>query len=78
MSQSPVLKELLLNIRQHPGFEELKSVVEKPRVRPFRASEADQVEKARAQWIFDSGRLAGHDAWLRMLTGEVQEETSND
>lgn len=66
---SPELIGFLIELRQHPVFPQLTKAVETPRVRPYKSAEADQVEKARAQWIFESGQLKQHDAWLGVLTG---------
>lgn len=63
------LHSFLIELRQHPLFPMLLAEVEKPKLRPYKASEADQVERARAQWIFESGQLKQHDAWLAVLTG---------
>jgi hypothetical protein len=71
---SIALKELLHGIRQHPGFKELLSTVEKPRIRPYQKKEADQIEVSRAQWIYESGQLAQHERWIAVLTG-TQETT---
>lgn len=63
------LQSFLIELRQHPLFPQLIAEVEKPRLRPYKATEADQVERARAQWIFESGQLKQHEAWLGVLTG---------
>lgn len=69
------LKEFLAFIRSNPNFPELLKVVETPKITPFKASEADQSEKARAKWIFESGKLHQHQAWLTLLTGKSQENS---
>lgn len=71
---SPALKEFLIFIRGNPVFPELLKAVEPPRITPFRASEADQSEKARAKWIHESGKLDNHHKWLSMLTGKPSEQ----
>ena len=63
------LRAFLIELRQHPLFPQLINAVEVPRLRPYKSAEADQVEKARAQWIFESGQLKQHEAWLGVLTG---------
>lgn len=68
---SPVLKSLLVDIRQHPAFPELLTLVDKPIVPRFKASEAENVETARAKWIHRSGQRDQHDQWLYALTGDV-------
>ena len=78
---NPVLKELLLLIRQHDGYRLLLEGVDKPTIRPFVKSRAANVEQARSEWIFESGQMANHEAWLGFLSGtiphngEVNEET---
>lgn len=72
---SAELRAFLADLRQHPLFPQLLKAVERPRLRPFKPVEADQVEKARAQWIFESGQLKQHDAWLGVLTGTDPSET---
>lgn len=69
---SPALKSFLEDLRQHPLFPELIRAVEAPQLPQFRISEAEQVERARAKWIFESGRKAQHDAWMRVLTGKSE------
>ena len=71
---NPVLKEYLDHIRAHPIFPELLKAVEKPKISPFRSSEADQSEKARAKWIFESGKKHQHDQWVAFLSGKTSEE----
>lgn len=63
------LAAFLTELRQHPLFPQLIAAVETPRLRPYKSAEADQIEKARAQWIFESGQLKQHEAWLGVLTG---------
>ena len=70
---TPVLKELLVIIRQHEGFRELLKSVEKPSIRPFMKSRAAQVEQARSEWIHDSGRQEQHEKWLQFLSGSIPE-----
>ena len=70
---SAVLKSLLLHIRQHEGYRELLTSVEKPTIRPFVKSKAANVEQSRSEWIFDSGRQEQHEKWLQFLSGEVPE-----
>jgi hypothetical protein len=71
---SAVLQSLLLNIRQHEGFPELLKAMEPSPLRPFRLTQADQVEKARAQWIYESGKIAQHETALAILTGKTPSE----
>lgn len=72
---SPALKSLLFSIRQHAAFEEFKSAVEAPAIKPYRPKDAAQIEHSRAQWIYESGQLAQHERWLVFLTGN---EETND
>jgi hypothetical protein len=74
MKPSPAVTDLLIHFRGHPAFQELLKSVERPKVSPFRLSEAEQSEKARAKWIYESGKLAGHNAWLGILTGQPSEQ----
>ena len=68
---NPLLKELLLLIRQHEGYRHLLNSVEKPTIRPFVKSRAANVEQARSEWIFESGQMAQHERWLQILSGTV-------
>lgn len=74
---NPALKEFLSFIRSNPNFPELIKAVERPRVSPFRMSEAEQSEKARAKWIFESGKLHQHNAWLALLEGKPTSDTED-
>lgn len=64
-------KAWLIDIRQHPLFPELLKAVPAPKIRRFRKSEAAEAEKARAEWIYLSGKCDQHDAWLALLTGQA-------
>ena len=68
---SEVLDSLLLTIRQHEGYRELLTTVERPRIRPFVKSKSANVEQSRSEWIFQSGQLEQHERWLQMLSGTV-------
>ena len=67
----PAVQSFLLDIRQHPMFPLLLRSMEQPKIPRFRSSQAEQVEKARAEWIYQSGRKDQHDRWIHFLTGEV-------
>lgn len=71
--QSPLLKALLLDLRQHPHFPLLLEAIPKPALPRFKISQAQEVEKARANWIYRSGQADQHEMWLALLTGETQE-----
>lgn len=68
------LRAFLSDLRQHPLFPQLLAAVEQPRVRPYRPTQASEIERARAQWIYESGQLAQHNAWLAILTGNNPSE----
>ena len=68
---SEALKQLMAIVREHPAFPELVAHMPKPLLPEFKASEAGDAEKARAKWIFQSGRRTQHDAFMFFLTGEV-------
>lgn len=68
---SPALQSLLLDIRQHPAFEEMKRAVEMPRLPRYRPSKSENMGVMGAKTIFESGRLAQHEAWLIFLTGSA-------
>lgn len=68
MKNSAALDALLVMMREHPGFPELLRSVDAPKVPRFKRSQANDAEKARAEWIYVSGRLSQHEAWLAMLT----------
>ena len=72
------LKAFLIDLRQHPMFPVLLKAMEKPRLPRFRASQADQVEKARAQWIYQSGRFDEHNTWVHFLSGAVPPQGDNE
>lgn len=78
---SSVLDSLLLYIRQHDGYREFLTAVERPRIRPFVKSKSANVEQSRSEWIFESGQLEQHERWLAFVSGtipqdgEVTEET---
>jgi hypothetical protein len=72
--QSSTLSLLLDQVRQHPAFPELLKAVQAPALPQFRASQAAEVEKARAEWIFSSGKKQQHDMWLALLTGKPPKE----
>lgn len=65
------VKALLIDIRQHPAFRDLLKSVEAPQITQFRLKDAEQIETARAKWIYQSGRKDQHEAWLHLLTGEA-------
>lgn len=73
---SPELESLLTSIRQSDAFEELLALVETPDLKPFNPKRADDIETARATWIYASGRLKQHEQWLLALRGQAtsQEE----
>lgn len=71
------VKDFLNAMRSHPSFNEFLKVVERPVIHPFRVSEAEQSEKARAKWIFESGKLHQHQAWLTLLTGKTTSDQEN-
>lgn len=72
---SPLVKALLLDLRQHQHFPLLVEALkqERPRLKRFKVSQAQEAEKARAEWIYLSGQADQHDKWLSLLTGEQQE-----
>ena len=74
---NPAVRQLLEQLRSNPAFPLLLKEVERPKISPFRHSEADQSEKARARWIFESGKLHQHEAWLALLTGKPTSEQEN-
>jgi hypothetical protein len=71
---TPMLREFLFNIRSHAAFNELVSIIPKPRIHTFRLSDADKSETARSRWIYESGQLDQHKEWLSLLTGETKEK----
>lgn len=71
---SAVLDSLLLMLRQHEGYREFLSAVERPRIRPFVKSKAANVEQSRSEWVFESGQLMQHETWLQFLSGTVPQD----
>ena len=67
----PALKAFILDLRQHSMFPLLIKAMESPSIPRFRASQANDVERARAQWIYQSGKKDQHDAVIHFLTGEI-------
>jgi hypothetical protein len=76
MSINPMAAALLADLRQAQGFLELLKALETPRLPRFKASQAQEAEKARATWIYESGRLDQHERWLAFLTGKHGETSS--
>ena len=74
MNESPALKSLLFDLRQHAAFEEFKKAVEAPKLPRFRPSKNDTLETMGAKTVYESGRLAQHEAWLIFLTGSPTSE----
>ena len=70
-TQSPALKSLLLDLRQHPAFPEFLKAVEAPRLPRYRPSMDYRQEKFSADTIYHSGKRDQHDMWLGFLTGEA-------
>jgi hypothetical protein len=68
---SDALASLINDLRQHPAFPDLIAAIPAPTIPRFRVSQAAEVEKARAAWIFESGKQAQHDLWLTILTGKT-------
>lgn len=66
------LEDLLFAIRQHPAFQQLLAKVERPNVKPYRPADAAQIERSRADWIYQSGQLDQHKRWLVLLTGNEE------
>lgn len=67
---SPALQDLLANIRQHPGFSDLLKIMDPPEIPRFKRSQAADVEKARADWIYQSGRRDQFDQTVVLLSGQ--------
>jgi hypothetical protein len=67
-----MIEDLLFLIRQHPAFGLLLKKAEAPILKPYRPSDAAQVEKSRADWIYQSGQLDQHKRWLAVLTGNSE------
>ena len=66
------LQDLLFLIRQHPAFPLLAKAVEPPGIKPYRPSDAAQIEKSRADWIYQSGQADQHNRWLVFLAGKPE------
>jgi hypothetical protein len=71
--QSQMLIAMLRDLRQHPAYPELLKALPRPQLRRFRISQAQEAEKARAEWIYLSGQAEQHDKWLALLTGQAPE-----
>ena len=71
--QSSTLAHLLETLRQHPGLPELLQAIPEPQLPRYKTSQAEQVEAARAKWIYESGRIANHEQWVGFLTGKYEE-----
>ena len=71
---SSTLAALLGDLRHHPAFPELIKAIPEPPLQPFKISEASEVEKARARWIYESGRRAHYDYVMTLLTGQTRED----
>ena len=65
---SKTLEELLLTIRQHPGFKEMLAAIEPPDAKPYRPGQDTMAQYA--DYIFRSGRRLQNDIWRQFLIGE--------
>lgn len=70
---SPELKTLLVDIRQHAAFPELRKLAGEfaPRLKRYRPSQPDGLETIGARTAFYSGAQHQHEIWLSLLTGEA-------
>jgi hypothetical protein len=71
---TPALKDLLFNIRQHPGYADLLSEIERPRLKPYRPSDQTALDVLGAKTSFVSGQIVQDNAWRSLLTGEEPKE----
>jgi len=66
------LRSLIAELRQHPLFPELlKYAQPAARVPRYMPKENEDVEKARATWIFRSGEWHQFERMHRLFTGEA-------
>jgi hypothetical protein len=72
-----MLLKLLADLRQHPGYPDLLAVP-RPQLRRFKISQAQEAEKARAEWIYLSGKCDHHEWWLSLLTGEAPKPSQQE
>lgn len=75
---SPTLQHLLEGLRAHPAFPELLKAIPAPKLRRFKISQAQEAEKARAEWVYLSGRCDHHDQWTSLLTGRESETSQQE
>lgn len=75
---SPELETFLRELRAHPLWASLVKSVQAPRLPRFRRSQAAEVEKARAEWIYESGRRDMYDYFVTMLLGELDDDRDED
>jgi len=67
---SPLLVDLLARIRTHEGLPELLKLVQRPRLQLAKLSEAEKPDVAHFRFVYQSGQVAQHEAWLVALTGK--------
>lgn len=68
--KSQALVTLLAELRDHPAFPDLLAHIEAPHLPVYRPKRSGDVELAQATWIYQSGRVANHQAWFQFLTGK--------
>lgn len=67
---SPLVKTLLSEIRQHPGFPDLLKAVERPQPARFKPNGPETPAQFNVRAIHADGRNLHHERWLTLLTGE--------
>lgn len=63
------LADLLVRIRQHPGFRELLAYVPVPEMPRYRPSKGGDLESIGASMAYASGARDEHERWIAFLTG---------
>lgn len=63
------VKALLADLRQHPAFQDLLMMVERPKMPRYRPSKGEDVPTVGARTVYVSGQIDQHERWLSYLTG---------
>ena len=75
---SSVLRELLLDLRQHPAFPELINQIQAsplPPYRPSRSGNSKPIDVVGADHAWNSGRVTENERILAILQGVTQESS---
>ncbi len=72
---TPELKSFILDLRQHPLFQQLLNEIEPPRFPEYK--KAETLEQFGAKAVFASGQMEQHNRWYFTLGGTVPAREAN-